>query len=138
MTVTNQDLVDALRRVIDCECCQGKTLDRHTCDITGARSLLEVTPQEHAKHRHHKAEWLLSKDVEGAIVPSYSERENLLGLDVEGYAIVIDKKDAALMAAALTLYNACIKALEYISERTAGSSETWDAINLALRKADLK
>lgn len=55
---------------------------------------------------HTRGPWLVSGLVPGAIASLQDPSDNLLGLDVDGYAIVMDEDDARLMAAAPELLEA--------------------------------
>lgn len=76
---------------------------------------------------HTPGPWFASTVVEGAVSAKANPRENLLGIDVDGYAIFMNPDDAVLAAAAPEM----LAALNYFLQRhldlvNCGDCGNWD------------
>jgi hypothetical protein len=54
--------------------------------------------------------WVTKNNVDGAIVAIGAPGDNLLGIDADGYAVVMNPHDAQLISAAPAMYEALLRA----------------------------
>ena len=84
--------------------------------------------------------WVASNLVNGAISTEANRAENLLGLDVEGYAIFMNRSDAVLAAAAPEMYEALTNVLPFFNNHRhyERGEDAYQAVLAVLAKAEGK
>lgn len=86
---------------------------------------------------HTPGPWLASTVVEGAVSAKANPRENLLGIDADGYAIFMNRDDAVIAATAPELFDALTALRSFMwAEGYADQTPAMAQADAAIAKAE--